>query len=178
MRTCAKCNVAFMARKHGCCPSCGVELYLPGAQTDIGKKGLTLLNEERAAAQKLIELLEKFISKRDGTSFLFDAIDKREQLRCAYWIVVRSRAFLQAQKKPLPGLTSSNFALELFDFILKDLWWAENIGSLRQLNGKGAALTYKANELYRIKRRTIMATVSARQTFTDFAAIYAGASNE
>lgn len=105
------------------CPRCAIQIHYMREDT--------ILYEDKLQANKLVNALERHISKRDGINFKFDYVGLAKELKLAYGLIDRAREYLARQIDI--GLSPLEFCMEIIELILSDDFWARIVKSFAML---------------------------------------------
>jgi hypothetical protein len=92
------------------------------------KNGDTILYEDKLHAARLVGLLENHISKRDGLAFEFEGAARVKELKLAYSLIDRAKAYLARQIDV--GLSALEFCMEIVELILSNPFWGKVVQSI------------------------------------------------
>lgn len=121
--------------------------------------------QDKITSEKLVELLEEVISKRSETLFAFEPGSERSvQLVEAYALIDRSKTFLRKQKDKY-GLNPHDFIIEVFEMMMKEPSWRDNITTLRFVRNDIGGY---AQKLFEKKKQESQLKKAAKSTFIDY----------
>lgn len=130
-RECPNCGRIFkrckMKGKVRTCSSCQVELYYDGGSTVL----LSIRRAEIKAADDVVGVLERHISKRDGLNFRFQGAERAKERHLAYGFIERAEKYLSYQIDI--GVTAVEFCIEMIEHALSDSFWGRVVQSLAML---------------------------------------------
>ena len=128
MRTCPLCSHQFSRAKtveprskFHYCPSCNGVIYYDKKKT-LGRKQGERIEEEKAAANKIVETFEKRASSVRQAPFYFEGAARVKELAMARNFIAKCRTYIS--RSSLNGkITASEFALRMVEFVFSDSRW-------------------------------------------------------
>ena len=166
MRVCPSCQQTFSRSKgikgvkgSKTCPECGVEIVYGTGRMN----GQVLLKVDKESVHVAVQMVVAHIDRRDKTRFEMGVSEYSGQVAAAYGLLDKCKGLLNNSDYALPDVTAGDFLIRMFENVLADDYWRDNIKSVYQVTSqarKFATMTHgqykKELEARTINRRSIV----------------------